>query len=432
LQLSFCRINTFAKPWHSLFIMSDDKISDDVLSGMLAELLAREGLTSVTPIEVRLAPDLTAIPPNSFLRKGFFVPNSGAVPRNPSDSPQMPYSTGDLARELGLSWPMPADDDDPSRSLPPPVTRDPRRLLVESRQRVHRGSRFGRILGREPADVQYEVRQVYLSQITTGSIRNSRQDDTEEEFAVLLASIERRGVLQPVLVTEDPQHKGSFVLVGGFRRFRAACELGLPTVLVTVCPIHSIAEAYMINLAENFARKAIGPYALACQCRHLQEMLVPIHQIAEEIGRDRSYLYALMRFLDLPEAIVADWKAGHPLLTVPRLQKLKAMPPKDAVTHWLKLRARHLREESAGSEDPLKLLLDEDVDSDEANALAELKPYRRPTRAALQRYRVAIAQMEMPQDPEVCRQICLDTIDLACGVIKHVRHVPYRPRPRKG
>jgi len=64
------------------------------------------------------------------------------------------------------------------------------------------------------------------------------------------------------------------------------------------------------------------------------------------------------------------------------------------------VRARHLREESPSTKDPLKELVNEEVDPDDAEALAALRPYRRPSQAALQKYRAAIAQMEMPKDPE--------------------------------
>ena len=50
----------------------------------------------------------------------------------------------------------------------------------------------------------------------------------------------------------------------------------------------------MINLAENFARRETGPYALACQCRHLQEMRIPILKIAEELGVELGFVVKLV------------------------------------------------------------------------------------------------------------------------------------------
>jgi len=224
--------------------------------------------------------------------------------------------------------------------------------------RIHRNSPCGRVLGREPVDVRYEVVEVPLSQITDRRHQKLSTRRHRREFAMLLAVDRAQGDPSPCPGCRRSPTGGKVRIDRGvFRRFRAACELGLSTLLVKVYPIHFIAEAYMINLAENFARKEIGPYALACQCRHLQEMRIPITKIAEEIGRTTGYLYAIMRYLDLPEAIVADWKNGHALLTLPRLQKLAAMPPKEATSLWLKVRARHLREESPSTKDPLKELV---------------------------------------------------------------------------
>src|SRR3954453_11908046 len=94
-----------------------------------------------------------------------------------------------------------------------------------------------------------------LRQIPVDLIRpNPRQPRREFDEAALLAlasSLEDRGLLQPVLVR--PAAGGTYELIAGERRWRAAQLAGLETIPALV-RVHDDAESLELALIENMAR----------------------------------------------------------------------------------------------------------------------------------------------------------------------------------
>jgi ParB family chromosome partitioning protein len=75
------------------------------------------------------------------------------------------------------------------------------------------------------------------------------------KMAQLAASIEKHGILEPLLVRPS---NSSYELVAGERRYRAAIELGLETVPVVVRNLNDH-EALAISLIENLQREDLNP-----------------------------------------------------------------------------------------------------------------------------------------------------------------------------
>src|SRR5687768_4952204 len=71
----------------------------------------------------------------------------------------------------------------------------------------------------------------------------------------LAASIRESGMVQPILVRP---FEGRYQIIAGERRWRAALELGLPTVPVTV---RAVPDERMLELAlvENIQRQELSP-----------------------------------------------------------------------------------------------------------------------------------------------------------------------------
>ena len=78
----------------------------------------------------------------------------------------------------------------------------------------------------------------------------------EEALAQLAESIREHGILQPLLV--KPQTNGTYLLVAGERRWRAARMAGLAEVPVIVKEL-SDQEAMEIALIENLQREDLNP-----------------------------------------------------------------------------------------------------------------------------------------------------------------------------
>ena len=79
-----------------------------------------------------------------------------------------------------------------------------------------------------------------------------------EKLRQLTESIRQHGILEPILVRPS-QKEGFYELVAGERRFRAAQEIGLTSVPVTIREL-SDEESLQLALVENLQREDLNPF----------------------------------------------------------------------------------------------------------------------------------------------------------------------------
>jgi ParB family transcriptional regulator, chromosome partitioning protein len=138
--------------------------------------------------------------------------------------------------------------------------------------------------------------------------RQPRSRFDEEGLQALAGSLGERGVLQPVLVR--PKAGGSYELIAGERRWRAARIAGLETIPAIVRPRED-AEALELALIENVAREDLSPIEEARACAALVEELgLTRKQVGRRVGRGRVAVSNLMRLLELPEETVELLQEG--------------------------------------------------------------------------------------------------------------------------
>ncbi len=126
-----------------------------------------------------------------------------------------------------------------------------------------------------------------------------RQQAEESQLEELAASIERYGMLQPVVVAER-DGEGIYELIAGERRWRAAGLAGKETVPALV---RSVGEQERLELAlvENVQRVDLSPLEQAQAYRQLQaEFGLSQESIAGAVGKSRSTVANTIRLLDLP------------------------------------------------------------------------------------------------------------------------------------
>jgi ParB family transcriptional regulator, chromosome partitioning protein len=129
-----------------------------------------------------------------------------------------------------------------------------------------------------------------------------------EALAGLAASIEASGVIQPLLVRPLPD--GSYELVAGERRWRAAQQAGLDRVPAIVRDSER-AERLQVALIENMVREDLNPVEEAKACAALVEDLgLSKEELARRIGRSRPAVSNLIRLLDLPDEALELLEAG--------------------------------------------------------------------------------------------------------------------------
>lgn len=175
--------------------------------------------------------------------------------------------------------------------------------------------RFGPSLGR----------QIPIDEIITNPDQPRR---SVGDLSELKASIESKGVLEPILVR--PLADGRFRIIAGERRFRAALEAGLAEVPCIELDVPDN-EMMEIALIENLHRRdlhafeeAMGYASLAEKHGYTQQ------QIAGTVGKSRVSITEAMSLLDIPEDLReecrrADIDARSVLLEIARLGDRKKM-----------------------------------------------------------------------------------------------------------
>jgi ParB family chromosome partitioning protein len=128
-----------------------------------------------------------------------------------------------------------------------------------------------------------------------------RQEFSQEELSDLVLSVQRKGILQPLLVRQI--QAGRFEIIAGERRWRAAKLANLERVPVVIINCND-QEALEIGLIENLQRHDLNPVEESEAIKRLQgEFNLTQEQIASSIGKSRSYVANMMRLSTLSPQI---------------------------------------------------------------------------------------------------------------------------------
>jgi len=175
--------------------------------------------------------------------------------------------------------------------------------------------RFGPSLGR----------QIPIDEIVTNPDQPRR---SVGDLSELKASIESKGVLEPILVR--PLEDGRFRIIAGERRFRAAMEAGLAEVPCIELDVPDN-EMMEIALIENLHRRDLHAFEEAMGYASLAERHGYTQaQIAETVGKSRVSITEAMSLLDIPEDLRekcrrADIEARSVLLEIAKLGDRRTM-----------------------------------------------------------------------------------------------------------
>ena len=138
-----------------------------------------------------------------------------------------------------------------------------------------------------------------------------RRQFDEDLLEDLTASIREKGIIQPLIVRTTPGQDGTYQIVAGERRWRAAQRAQLHTVPVIVREFDDT-EVLEIAIIENIQRadlnaveEAAGYVQLMQKFGHTQEKL------AEALGKSRSHIANMMRLMQLPESVQEFIKDGR-------------------------------------------------------------------------------------------------------------------------
>jgi ParB family chromosome partitioning protein len=123
----------------------------------------------------------------------------------------------------------------------------------------------------------------------------------------LAASIERYGLLEPLLAAPVPERPGSYILIAGHRRLAACRKVGKKTAPTLVREVDA-RERLALQLVENLQREDISPLDEARGYKRLSdEFGLSQEQVAGAIGKSVAAVNQTLRLLDLPREILDDF-----------------------------------------------------------------------------------------------------------------------------
>jgi ParB family chromosome partitioning protein len=132
---------------------------------------------------------------------------------------------------------------------------------------------------------------------------NPRLEFRKETLDELADSIERSGLVQPIVVR--PTADGYEVVIGE-RRYRAAQQVSLDKVPAIVRK-YTDAEVIELNLMENIHREDLSAVEKANACKQLRDRFPERYptweKVAEQVGVSFETVKSWVRTLDLPEEI---------------------------------------------------------------------------------------------------------------------------------
>jgi ParB family transcriptional regulator, chromosome partitioning protein len=126
-----------------------------------------------------------------------------------------------------------------------------------------------------------------------------------EELIEIADSIREKGVIQPLIITQD-KDSDKYFLIAGERRLRAAQLAGLKTVPVVIKE-SSPQEMLELALIENIQRKDLNPLEEAYAYQQMiEEFGVSQDDIAKKVGLNRVTITNKIRLLTIPEEVKED------------------------------------------------------------------------------------------------------------------------------
>lgn len=137
-----------------------------------------------------------------------------------------------------------------------------------------------------------------------------RKTFLHESLEQLADSIAQFGVLQPIIVRESTLLAGTYEIIAGERRWRAAKMAGLSEIPAVVLDGDDL-KAAQVSVIENVQREDLNPLeeALAYDAL-IQRFGLTQEQVAKQVGKSRTAITNILRLLQLPEEVLEFLRRG--------------------------------------------------------------------------------------------------------------------------
>jgi ParB family chromosome partitioning protein len=171
---------------------------------------------------------------------------------------------------------------------------------------------------------------VSISHIEISKIRPNpyqpRADFEPKALDELRESIKEKGIIQPVTIRQS--RDGTYELISGERRIRAALDLGMQSVPAYIIEVKNDEEMLELALIENLQREHLNPVEIAISYQRLvSDVGLTADAIAKKVSKDRTTVVNCLRLLKLPKNIQDALRTGT--LTIGHARALISLPNED-------------------------------------------------------------------------------------------------------
>ena len=170
--------------------------------------------------------------------------------------------------------------------------------------------------------VMYERKEMSVFWVSVDRIKPNpyqpRHEFDDSKLGNLAESIQRYGVIQPLVVTkaesvsEDGSMSTEYILISGERRLRASKIAGITEVPVVIRDGQEEDQLKLeLAIIENLHREDLNPVDRALAFRQLiEEFGLKQTEIADRVSKSREYISNSLRLLILPQKILDALKNG--------------------------------------------------------------------------------------------------------------------------
>ncbi len=182
-----------------------------------------------------------------------------------------------------------------------------------------------------------DIVDIKLSELRSNPYQ-PRQKFDQEKLVELANSIKEYGVLEPIIVTKSIK---GYEIVAGERRKKASELAGLETIPAIIKDFTD-SEMMQIALLENIQRENLTAIEEAEAYSNLLKVLnVTQEELANKIGKSRTYITNMVGLLNLPESVKND--ILHGLISAGHAKILSKLENEELITELAeKIKLNHL------------------------------------------------------------------------------------------
>ena len=159
-------------------------------------------------------------------------------------------------------------------------------------------------------EAQGDIRYININDVSPGPFQ-PRQIFDPEHLEDLAKSIEKQGILQPLIVRPLQNQVTNYEIVAGERRWQAAKKAGLSQVPVLVKEL-SDRQTLEVAITENVQRADLNPIEEAEGYKRLMDdFSYTQEEVSQNVGKSRSHVANTVRLLALPEKIRHYLESGQ-------------------------------------------------------------------------------------------------------------------------